>query len=97
MAKSIACAVRGASGMVITMPPLRVITNAVPALDAQGLDVGTGGLRNPQPVQGQQRDQRVLGGLAENRGDQQRTQVVAVQPGGVRLIVQAGTADMSGR
>jgi hypothetical protein len=32
----------------------------VAALQAQVLDVGAGGLRDPQPVQGEQRDQRVL-------------------------------------
>jgi hypothetical protein len=34
----------------------------VPALNAQGLDVGARGLRHPQPVERQQRDQRMLGG-----------------------------------
>ena len=33
---------------------------AVTALDTQGLDVGAGGLGDPQPVERQQRDQRVL-------------------------------------
>src|SRR5215471_6357267 len=36
----------------------------VPALDAQALDVGAGGFGDTQPVEGQQRDERVLGGLA---------------------------------
>jgi hypothetical protein len=69
----------------------------VPALDAQGLDVRTCSLRNPQPVQGQQRDQCVVGRLAEPGGDQQRPKLVAVQPGGMGLVVEAGTADMRGR
>jgi len=68
----------------------------VPAFDAQSLDVGAGGLGDAQPVEGQQRDQRMLGGLTEPGGDQQRAELVAVQPGGVRVIVQARTADMSG-
>ena len=38
----------------------------------------------------------MLGGLAEPGGYQQRAELVAVQPGGMRLVVQAGTADMSG-
>ena len=84
--------------MVTTLPPLRVMTKRpVAALDAQGLDVGAGGFGDPQPVEGQQRDQRVLGGLAEASGDQQRAKLVTVQPGGVRLVVQAGPADMRGR
>jgi hypothetical protein len=44
----------------------------VPALDAQGPDVGTDGFGHPQPVEGQQRDERVLGGRAEPGGDQER-------------------------
>ena len=39
----------------------------VPALDPQGLDVRTGRLRYPQPVQSEQGDQRVVGGRAESR------------------------------
>jgi hypothetical protein len=34
----------------------------VAAFQAQVLDVGAGGLRDPQPVQGEQGDERVLGG-----------------------------------
>jgi hypothetical protein len=54
------------------------------------------GLGDPQPVQRQQRDQRVLGGLAKSGGDQQRTKLVAIQPGDMGLIIQARAADMSG-
>jgi hypothetical protein len=39
----------------------------------------------------------MLGGYAEPSGDQQRAELVAVQPGGMGLIIQTGTADMSGR
>src|SRR6266480_2087183 len=38
----------------------------------------------------------MLGGLAKACGDQQYTELVTVQAGGVRLIVQAGVADMRG-
>jgi hypothetical protein len=55
----------------------------VSALDTEGLDVRASGLGDPQPVQRQQRDQRVLGGLAKSGGDQQRAEFVAVQPGGM--------------
>ena len=40
----------------------------VPALQAQMLDAGAGGLGDPQPVQGEQRDQRMLGRRAEPGG-----------------------------
>ena len=50
----------------------------VPALDAKGLDVRAGGLGDPQPVEGQQGDRRVLASQAESGCDKQ----VAVQPSG---------------
>jgi len=42
----------------------------VAAFDAQVFDVGAGGLGDPQPVQREQRDQRVLGRRPEPGGDQ---------------------------
>jgi alpha/beta hydrolase fold len=59
----------------------------MPALQAQLLDVGASGLRHPQPVQGQQGDQRMFGRRAEPGGDQQDAQLVTVQRDGMRLIV----------
>ena len=97
MARSIARAVRGASGMVTTLPPLRVMTRVRrPRSSPQVLDVRAGGLRYPQPVEREQGDQRVLAGRAEAGGDQERPDLVAVQGGGVRLVVQPGTADVRG-
>jgi hypothetical protein len=58
----------------------------VAPLDAQCFDIRAGSLGDPQPVEGQQRDQRVLGGRPEPRGDQQRAELVAVQSGRVRLM-----------
>jgi hypothetical protein len=65
MARSIARAVCGASGMVTTLPPLRVIVSPVAAFQVEVLDVGAGGLGDPQPVQREQRDQRMLCGRPE--------------------------------
>ena len=56
---------------------------SVPALDAKGFYVRAGGFGDAQPVEGQQGDQRVLGGRPEPRGDQQRAEFVAVQAGGM--------------
>ena len=70
---------------------------AVPAFQAQLIDVSAGGLGDPQPVQRQQRDQGVLGGWAESGGDQDGAELVAVQGGGVRLVVQPGAPDVRGR
>jgi len=64
--------------------------SAVAALEAQVLDVGAGGFRHAQPIEGEQGEQRVLGGRAEAGGDQERAELVAVQGGGVRLVVQEG-------
>src|ERR1017187_1784802 len=66
----------------------------VAALDAEGLDVRAGGLGDPQAVDGQQGDQGMLGGRAEPGGDQQCADLVAVQAGCMRLVVQARPADM---
>jgi len=60
----------------------------VPPLHAQGFNAGAGGFGDPQPVERQQRDQRVLGRRAQPGGGQQRPEFVAVQPGGVRVIVR---------
>jgi hypothetical protein len=56
---------------------------AVAPLDPHRLDVGAGRLGDPQPVQGQQGDQRVLGSRAEAGGGEQGAELVAVQRGGV--------------
>ena len=69
----------------------------VAALDAQVLDISAGGLRYPQPVQREQRDQRMLGRRAEPGGHQQRAQFVAVQGGGMGLVIQPRPPDMRGR
>ena len=60
MARSIGCAVRGASGMLTTLPPLRVMVSVpVSASHSHGLDVGAGGLGDPQGVMASKRNQRV--------------------------------------
>src|SRR6266571_1150969 len=69
----------------------------VPALQARLLDVGAGGLRDAQPVQREQGDQRMLGRRAEPGGDQHGAGLVAVQGGGVRLAVQPRPPDVGGR
>jgi hypothetical protein len=68
----------------------------MPAFHAQVLDVGAGGLGHPQPVQCEQRDQRMLGRRPEPGGDQQRAELITVQRDGVGLVVQPRTADVRG-
>jgi hypothetical protein len=90
MARSTALAVRGGERDSDDLAALAGDDQgAVPAFEAHVLDVGSGCLRHPQPVERQQRDQRVLGGRAEADGDQERADLVAVQGGGVRLVVQS--------
>jgi hypothetical protein len=62
----------------------------VAAFQAQVLDVRAGRLRDAQPVEGEQGDQRVPGGRASPGGDQEGAELVAVQGGGPRTA--AGTA-----
>ena len=69
----------------------------MPALHAEGLDVGGDGLGDPQPVQRQKRDQRALRRGPEPGGDQQRPELVAVQADGAGFVVQVGAADIGGR
>ena len=68
----------------------------MPALQAQVLDVGAGGLGDPQPVQREQRDQRMLERRAETGGDQQGTELVTVERDGMGLAVHPRTADVRG-
>jgi hypothetical protein len=67
------------------------------AFQAQVLDVRAGRLRHPQPVEREQRDQRVLGGRPEPGGDKECAELVAVQCSGVGLIIQPRSADVRGR
>jgi len=61
----------------------------VSAFQAQVLDVCAGGLGNPQAIQGEQRDQRVLGRRPDSGGHQERAELVAVQRGGMGLVVHS--------
>jgi hypothetical protein len=57
--------------------------SAVSPLDAQILDAGASGFGDPQPVERQQRDQRVLARRAQPGGNKQRAQFITVQRSGV--------------
>ena len=58
------------------------------AFQTELVDVGAERFGDPQPVDGQQPDQRVLRGGAESGSDQQRSDLVAIQPDRVRLVIQ---------
>jgi hypothetical protein len=59
----------------------------VAALNAQGLDISPSGFGDPQPVQREKRDQRMLARRAQPGGDQERAELVAVKAGGMGLMV----------
>jgi hypothetical protein len=69
----------------------------VAALGSQVFDIGAGGLGHPQPVQGEQGDQGVLGRGAEPGCDEQRADFVAIEAGGVGFVVDPRPSDMHGR
>lgn len=76
-------AVRGASGMVTCFPPLRNDRQGpMPSVHVHRLDVGAECLADPQPVEGQQRDQRVVAFGTEPGLDEQRAEFIAVQAQG---------------
>ncbi|HCU96392.1 MAG TPA: hypothetical protein DHU96_28225 [Actinobacteria bacterium] len=69
----------------------------VAALDAKCFDVGTGSFGHPQPVEGEQRDQRMLRRRAKTSRDQQGAELVTVKASGMGLIVQARPPHVRGR
>ena len=70
---------------------------AVTAFQAESFDVGTDRFRHPQPVQRQQRDQGVIASAGEPGRDQHRADLVAVQAGGVGLVVEPRSTHMHRR
>jgi hypothetical protein len=101
MARSIARAVRGASGTTARLPPFRMMASVRWPRSVPRVDVGAGGFGDPEPVQGEQRDEGVLGWGAEPGGDPYMTQERAgFIAGPVRWRAThspAGTADVHGR
>jgi hypothetical protein len=55
----------------------------VAPLQPEALEVGADGLGDPQPVKGQQADQRVIPAAGQPRSHQLGADLVAVQAGGV--------------
>ena len=95
-ARSIARPVRGASGMVITFPSLRVMTGVRWPRSTPGCLMSApvaSGTRSPLSAS---RDTSACpaGGPG---GGQDRAGLVAVQGGGVRLVIRPGPSDVRGR
>jgi hypothetical protein len=70
---------------------------AVAAFETEIVDIRAQSFRDAQPVDRQQADQGLFGGGAESGRDQQRTDLVTVQPDHVRVVIQPGSADVRGR
>jgi hypothetical protein len=70
---------------------------AVAALQAEVLDVRADGFGNAQPVERQETDERVIPGAAQAGGDQHAADLIAVQAGGMGLVIQARSPHMSRR
>lgn len=69
----------------------------VTTLEPKRLDVGTERFGHPQPVDGQQRHQRMLGRRRKPSREEQRTHLIAIQPGGMGLVTESRSANMRGR
>ena len=71
------------------------LERAVSALEVEVVDVGAQGLRDPKPVEGQQRRQGMVAGLAQAGLDEEGAQLVAVEAEGAGFVVDLGTADVA--
>jgi hypothetical protein len=69
---------------------------AVAAFQSESFDIGADRLGDAQPVQCQQRDQRMFAGAGQAGGDKHRSEFAAVEIGGIGLVVQAGSANVDG-
>ena len=67
---------------------------AMTAFEPESFDVGPDRFGDPQPVQREQADEGVVAGAAETGGDEHGADFVAVQAGGVGLVVEARPTDM---
>ena len=63
-------------------------------LEAERLNVGPGRLGDPQSVEREQRKEGVLDVRSESGGHEESADFIPVEPGGVRLAVEARPADM---
>jgi hypothetical protein len=70
---------------------------AVPAFEAERLDVSSERLGDPQTVDRQQRDERVVARGGEPGGDEQCADLVAVKSVRVRLVVETRSTNMHRR
>ena len=80
---------RGASGIVTILPPLRrIVSVRCPRSSPRRFDVSSRRFGDSQPIQRQQADQRVILRASEPGRDEQRADFVAIKARRVRLVVE---------
>jgi len=84
--------------MAAVLLPLRWMNRVrCPRFDVEVLDVGTEGFGDPQPVQRQQTRERMVASAAETGLNEERTELVAVQPEGGGPVVLPRSTYVCGR
>ena len=97
MARSIARAVRGASGMVTILPPLRrTVRVRCPRSRPRASMSAPRASEIRSPLIASSEIRACSFGCAEPGGDEQRADFVAVQADGVGLVVQPRPSDVDG-
>ena len=83
--------------MVTTLLPSQHRERAVPPFEAERFDVGTERFGDSEAVDRQQADEGVLPRRGQPSSHEEGADLVAIQAGGMRLVVQSGPADMGRR
>ena len=97
MARSIARAVRGASGMVTTLPPLRVITRVrCPRSMPMASMSAPVASETRSPLRASREISACSAGGPSPAATSSAPSSLRSSAGGVRLVVQAGPADVGG-
>ena len=97
-ARSIARAVRGASGMVTTLPPLRVMVSVrCPRSRPSASILAPVASETRRPLSASREMSACSAAVPRPAATSRAPELVAVQPSGMGLIVQPGTSDMGCR
>jgi hypothetical protein len=67
---------------------------AVAAFESELFDVGAGCFGDPQSIQSKERDEGMVAGVAESGGDEHGGDLVTVEAGRVRFVIQTGSSDV---
>ncbi|MDP9331941.1 MAG: hypothetical protein M3Q30_01320 [Actinomycetota bacterium] len=67
---------------------------AVAAFESESFDVGAGCFGDPQSIEGKERDEGMVAGVAESGGDEHGADLVAVEAGRVRFVIETRSSDV---